>query len=241
MRYPAMPYRRATRQGWEAIWAASGGYADDGLRRRRAEAKAQHLRSLGIQPERHTRVLEVGSGKGLLATAFAADPNGALLLDWSHEALRSAVSCARRVQADVRDIPLQDRSVDLIIAACVLEHVENRSKAVAEIVRVMAPGATLCVIFSHRRSVAEVLRPLHRLRGTYQCGYMRATFLEEELQPYLRWGLKLASFAYLDAMADMPVSRLLDSLLSRRGLMWSRYVGIRLSKPVNEETPQRND
>lgn len=49
------------------------------------------------------------------------------------------------VRADAVALPFTDRTVDLVAAFDVLEHIEDDSAALAEIARVMRPGATLLV------------------------------------------------------------------------------------------------
>ena len=47
------------------------------------------------------------------------------------------------IRADVQDIPLQDKSLDIIIILHVLEHVPNVTKAIRELRRVLHPGGLL--------------------------------------------------------------------------------------------------
>jgi SAM-dependent methyltransferase len=232
-RNPALPYLRTSLPGWEAIWAEdTGGYGDDRLRRSRAMQKAALIRQLGVDESPGTRVLEVGSGIGSVSAAVASDIQNVCLLDWSMEALRRTPSELSGIRADICSIPFADESFDILIAACVVEHVAGRGRAIKEMVRVMAPDGKLFVIFSHRRSLAELFRPLHHLQGRYQCGYMSATCLEEELPDYLNFGLCLEAFEYLPAMDDLSIAQRLDKLLSRHGHVWSRYVGVKFSKPA---------
>lgn len=49
------------------------------------------------------------------------------------------------VQGDALDLPFEDGSFDRIIAAEVLEHIPNDARAIAELVRVLAPGGRIAV------------------------------------------------------------------------------------------------
>lgn len=49
------------------------------------------------------------------------------------------------VRGDALDLPFEDASFDRIIAAEVLEHIPDDSRAIAELVRVLAPGGRIAV------------------------------------------------------------------------------------------------
>lgn len=49
------------------------------------------------------------------------------------------------VQGDALDLPFEDASFDRIIAAEVLEHIPDDARAIAELVRVLAPGGRIAV------------------------------------------------------------------------------------------------
>ena len=101
----------------------------------------------------HGTVLDLGAGRGRLAemgspwrrklvdlrgqgrTVVAVDPDAVVLTNrWADQTL---------VMVD-GTIPLPDRSVDVVVANWVLEHVEDPEAAAAEIDRVLRPGGWLC-------------------------------------------------------------------------------------------------
>lgn len=92
------------------------------------------------------RLLDVGCGQG--RHAFEALRRGAavVVLD------RDAAECkelgaqdVRAVNSDVLRLPFPDASFDRIVAAEVLEHVDDDRRAMAELARILRPGGLLAV------------------------------------------------------------------------------------------------
>lgn len=95
------------------------------------------------------RVLEVGSGLGILATevAAAAERVHVIALERSSEQLSAvvkvpSVSCLR---GDANHLPLAEGSFDLVYARCVLEHVGAPDRVLSEMRRVARSGARVGV------------------------------------------------------------------------------------------------
>lgn len=95
------------------------------------------------------RVLEVGAGEGRVAERIRSlHPQAALVVldlpdpelaaDWSRRALLGA-------QGSVDHLPFPDRSIDLVLAIEVLEHVPDPDRALAEIARVARGDVVLSV------------------------------------------------------------------------------------------------
>ncbi|MHB8383912.1 MAG: class I SAM-dependent methyltransferase [Candidatus Binataceae bacterium] len=151
------------------------------------------------------RVLEVGFGNGL---NFRYYPAGAQVVgvepDW--EMLRRSIPRARSVPAridpiagDGQMLPFRDATFDAAVACLVLCTIPDESAALAEISRVLKPGATLYFV-EHVRAPGRVLAtvqdaidPLwsrafagcHPNRDT-GAALARAGFKIEELRPSLR-------------------------------------------------------
>ena len=119
---------------YERIWAA------------RFEAVARHLLAVA-PPVEGTRLLDIGTGIGAVASA----------LDDKARSLRRMVGCdlslamlskarhrvpdLRLIVADISRLPFRDASFDLATANCVLSHLADYHRGLAEVVRVLArPG-----------------------------------------------------------------------------------------------------
>lgn len=100
------------------------------------------------------RVLDVGSGAGQIARHLLkyADPQAELVcVDLSHEMLRRArhrlkSDRPRFTVADLTKLPFPDRSFDCVTCGYVLEHLPNARLGLAELSRVMVPGAKMLLL-----------------------------------------------------------------------------------------------
>jgi len=108
----------------------------------------EFVRFLGVRP--HTRVLEVGSGLGILAKAVASTAQGVHVVgvEMSSAQIRSAAASERvaYVQADAQILPLCDQAFDLVYARFLLEHVRDPIAVLSEMRRVLRPGARVAVM-----------------------------------------------------------------------------------------------
>lgn len=98
------------------------------------------------------RVLDVGSGDGVLTTALATLGAFAVGLDVDRPALRVAAarrieppSSARYVEGRIERLPFRDATFDVVVAVTVLCLVADRPAAIREAARVLRPGGRLVV------------------------------------------------------------------------------------------------
>lgn len=100
------------------------------------------------------RVLDVGSGAGQIARHVLkhADRQAEVVcLDLSHEMLRRARHRLKRgeprfVAADLTQLPFADGSFDCVTCGYVLEHLPDAKLGLAELSRVMMPGARMLLL-----------------------------------------------------------------------------------------------
>ncbi|MEV4344621.1 class I SAM-dependent methyltransferase [Actinoplanes sp. NPDC049596] len=96
---------------------------------------------LGVPSGR--RWLDVGCGTGALTAAImASGPADVVGVDPSRGFLRSVLD-ATRVAGDAAALPLRDRAFDAVVSGLALNFVPDPARAVAEFVRVAAPGAVV--------------------------------------------------------------------------------------------------
>lgn len=120
--------------------------------------------ALGVgNPVRHAElaagetVLDVGAGGGIdtILAARAVGPTGRVFgLDLLEEMGKRATDNARTagvdawttfLQGEMKEIPLPDASVDVVISNGVINLSPRKSRVLAEIHRVLRPGGRLCV------------------------------------------------------------------------------------------------
>ena len=96
---------------------------------------------LGITPG--MRVLEVGSGLGILAAAVAKAGAEVVGVERSPEQIAAAARAPNVtfVQGDAHELDFPDASFDLVYARYVLEHVSGPERVLREMWRVARPGA----------------------------------------------------------------------------------------------------
>jgi SAM-dependent methyltransferase len=112
------------------------------------------------------RVLDLGCGAGRFVRALAeagADPVGVELAPAALERARAVVPGAdlRLVEPD-GSLPLEHRSVDLVWASEVLEHVADLGQVLVEIRRVLRPGGRLLATVPFHGRVQGALIALTR-------------------------------------------------------------------------------
>jgi SAM-dependent methyltransferase len=123
------------REGY-AIWAASYDGEDNPLFAPDQAAVRPLLDALAVG-----RIADVASGTGRHAAYLAARGHDVVALDLSAEMLRHG--SGRRVQADLRTLPLPDDSVDAAICTLALTHLPDLGPAFAELARVVRQGGTI--------------------------------------------------------------------------------------------------
>lgn len=106
-----------------------------------------------LSPRKGERVLEVGSGLGLLAAEVAGavgDSGRVVGLEYSEAQLAKAREAGRGrgnlelVRGDAHRLPFEDGSFDLVYCRYLLEHVADPGRVLIEMRRVLRPGGRAC-------------------------------------------------------------------------------------------------
>ena len=94
-----------------------------------------------FEPRAGMRILDIGFGTGAML-GFLARYGDVIGMDMSADAIRFArTRCDRpMLLGDITAVPLQPRSVDLVTAFDIVEHVDDDRVALAELARVCRPG-----------------------------------------------------------------------------------------------------
>jgi 2-polyprenyl-6-hydroxyphenyl methylase / 3-demethylubiquinone-9 3-methyltransferase len=143
---PTQPVNNAIYDALDQRWYDA---QDDPVALLRAESAcrtpwiAEEIRSrLG---NRAVRVLDLGCGAGFLSNALAKYGHDVTGVDASQASLKVAAShdetgAVRYMRCDARQLPLGDRSFEVVCAMDFLEHVEDPDRVIAETSRVLSPG-----------------------------------------------------------------------------------------------------
>lgn len=161
--------------------------------------------------------LDLGAGGGLdvFLAARAVGPEGrAIGVDMTEDMVALARRNAEKggynnVEfhlAQIEDLPLADNSVDCVISNCVLNLVEDKDRAFAEIFRVLKPGGRLAVSdIALRKDLPEAIAADAAAWVGCIAG---AIGMEENRTKLLAAGF--ADVTVIDAQADLNAYKLMD-------------------------------
>ena len=139
--------------------------------------------------------LDAGCGTGRHTAYLASLGHKVIGVDTSPEMLglaREKVPEGEFYEADLRDVPLADDSVDLVVCAIALSHVADLAQAFAEFVRVLRPNGHL-VISDSRGLIGDIGLPLVKIGPDGNFGYMptRSRLASDYLAAALPLGLQV--------------------------------------------------
>ena len=167
------------------------------------------------------RVLDVASGSGDLARAFAArgavvcmsDINGAMLAR-GRDRMADAGRLAPAVQCDAERLPFADAAFDCVSVGFGLRNMTHKDAALAEMARVLKPGGRLLVL-----EFSQVWKPLQKPYDLYSFRVL----------PWLgeRVAGDAAPYRYLAESIRMhPDQQALAGMLERAGLERVEYFNL---------------
>jgi SAM-dependent methyltransferase len=115
----------------------------------RSQAEAHYAPYLNFVRRYHPsgKLLDVGCGVGWSTAVFAAHGFDATGIDLNGEAFEPPPQQGLSLQAgSALDIPFPDKSFDVVGSYQVIEHVPDPEKMLDEMLRVVKPGGTVCVV-----------------------------------------------------------------------------------------------
>ncbi|MFZ5828404.1 MAG: methyltransferase domain-containing protein [Bacillota bacterium] len=140
---------------WDDVWAAGAIEQWDTLSQEILNALHREIGQV-----RGKRILEAGSGTGRISLELARAGAELTLVDFSPVALqgsrqlfRAGGVAGRFVEADLKAVPLPDRSFDVIWSGGVLEHYDPPEQAalLREMARLLRPGGKLIMLTPYAR------------------------------------------------------------------------------------------
>jgi SAM-dependent methyltransferase len=140
-------------------------------------SRSSHDAYRAFLPDRSgERIADFGCGQSLFHEALRAHSPPPTFLDISRAALRT-IDYGCRVRADLRRLPFPAASYDRILCIGVIHHLPDPRAALAEIARVMRPGARLFLGVYAPGTANARLRRLHDAspRGAWRIGVALAT------------------------------------------------------------------
>jgi ubiquinone/menaquinone biosynthesis C-methylase UbiE len=145
--------------------------------------------TLSLLPEQIDRVLDLGTGSGLMLPSLLERAKKVVAVDASQTMLQLARQTAGKAAVDrcefrlgdLEHLPVADGEVDAVIACMVLHHVPRPQAAIAEAWRALAPGGEFTVVDlaqHHDESMREAhadlwlgFRPTEMRRWLTQAGF----------------------------------------------------------------------
>jgi arsenite methyltransferase len=164
--------------------------------------RAATLQALALQAGE--RVVDVGSGPGLLAAEMAAQvgPAGRVVgLDLSDSMLAlsrerrgdlATSKCLRFLKADAARLPFADRMFDVAVSTQVYEYVPDVPAALVELYRVLRPGGRVVILDTDWDSLVWAAGDPARMQRLLAAWAGR--FADPQLPRSLSWRLQDAGF-----------------------------------------------
>jgi ubiquinone/menaquinone biosynthesis C-methylase UbiE len=118
--------------------------------------------------------LDVACGTGRHGAYLASLGHEVIGVDTTPEMLevaRAKIPAGEFYEADLRDLPVADDSVDVVVCGIAVSHVPDLAPVFAELARVLRPGGHL-VVTDSRGLIGDIGLPLARIRPDGTFGYI---------------------------------------------------------------------
>jgi SAM-dependent methyltransferase len=188
--------------------------------------------------QRGGRLLEIGCGLGRTLQLLEDDfeTHGIDISAYAVELARRAAPRSQIAQMDARDLatsdaaPFEEASFDVILAAHVLEHLDDPGETVAQCARLLKPNGLLLFLVPNTRCVSR------RWKGKDWFGFREAGHVS--LHPPDRWlalvrasGLRVVR-VFGDALWDAPYVPLIPTSIQRLVFLLPALVQFQLGVPL---------
>lgn len=189
--------------------------------RTHAEGGTRDLLLERLQPVADETLLDVACGAGGMTLAAAPFVKTAIGLDLAPEMLtalslgarRAGIENVLRVQADVQELPLRDRSVELVTARMAPHHFADPAGAVAEMARVLRRGGRLGIADGTVPDDPDLDAFINRIDVLHDPTTVRNYSAREWREFFERAGLRVDSVE--EEAFDLAEGRLLSEWVAR--------------------------
>jgi len=135
---------------------------------------------------RSITLADLGAGDGYLSRAIsprvkkviAVDISGEMLKELNKKAAQEGLSNIRTVEGDGCDIPIEDKSIDLVCTNMFLHHIEEPMLAVREMYRVLKPGGRVFLADLREHGNIEFKDKMHDVWQGFSQGRVKEWFVK---------------------------------------------------------------
>lgn len=135
------------------------------------------------------KILEAGCGFGHWVFWMAKHNFQVTGVDIAEKTIETAklyaknkkISNCKFVVADIRKLPLEDNSFDMIFSFGVIEHFKNPKPLMLELKRVLKPGGKIFLSVPNIYSMHSLTRPMAKLLGRWNLGY-ESSYNQDQLK-----------------------------------------------------------
>jgi len=196
--------------------------------RRSYEDLTERIALRRLLPPRGRRIVHLGAGYGRMTNELSGY-DCVVELDYSRSMLREAqahLGAGQRyiyVAADIYHLPLADGSCDGAVMERVIHHMADVPAALAEIRRVLAPGAPFVLEYANKRNLKAWspfdLQPVEfvKLNFDFHPAYMARCLREAGFETRRRLTLSYFRIGLLKRTVPVPLLVFLDRLLQPTG------------------------
>jgi SAM-dependent methyltransferase len=107
------------------------------------------------------RLLDVGCGSGWSSYLLSKVGYQVVGIDLNAEAFECTTAPnLTLVEGSAMDLPFEDASFDVVACHQAIEHIPDPKKAIMEMIRVLKPGGTLCIVGPNLLSLGECVKAI---------------------------------------------------------------------------------
>ncbi len=129
---------------------------------REYEDQADRMAIRKLLPKRMEKFADIGGGYGRLANEYLKRAHKVYIFDYSKTELKQAKEIygdkIETKAGDIYDLPFKNDELDGLMMVRVTHHLEDMSKAMAELYRVLKPGGVAVIEVANKRTLPKMAR-----------------------------------------------------------------------------------